>query len=126
MVNHDLKWNMNTDYICTKGSQKLWILRRLVKYQLDEFKILDVYKKEVRSILEYAAPVWHSGLTKQQSNQIERIQKQAFRIILGKDYIGYEVACTILSMEPLHARRTHLCINFAKKDLRRTQNLKTY
>ena len=80
-------------------------------------------KKEVRSILEYAAPVWHSGLTKQQSNQIERIQKQAFRIILGQDYISYEVACTILSMEPLYIRRTQLCINFAKKDLKRTNSL---
>ena len=121
-VSHDLKWQMNTDYICSRGSQKLWILRRLTKYNLDEFKILDVYKKEVRSILEYAAPVWHSGLTQQQSKQIERIQKQAFKIILGHEYISYDVACTILAMEPLHIRRTQLCLNFAKKDLKKSKS----
>ena len=120
MVTQDLKWAMNTDYICTKARQKLWILRRLKKYK---FKILDVFKKEVRSILEYAVPVWHSGLTQQQSHQIERIQKQAFRIILDHNYISYDVACTILSMEPLHIRRTQLCLNFAKRDFKKTDSL---
>ena len=81
MVMEDLRWKVNTQYICTKASHKLWVLRRLKKLNLDEDKLVDVYKKEVRSILEYAAPVWHSGLTRQQSGQIERIQKQAFRVI---------------------------------------------
>ena len=115
MVTQDLSWQLNTDYICTKARNKLWILRRLNRFKFDEYKILDVYKKEVRSILEYAVPVWHSSLTKRQSIQIERIQKQAFRIILQQNYISYEIACTLLSMEPLHTRRTQLCINFAKK-----------
>ena len=123
IVSHDLKWKMNTDYICSKASQKLWILRRLKKFNLDEYKLRDVYEKEVRSILEYAVPVWHSGLTNQQSKQIERVQKQALRIILDQSYISYDVACTILAIEPLYLRRTQLCINFAKKDLKREQSL---
>ena len=114
---------MNTDYICSKASQKLWIIRRLKKYKLDEYKLLDVYEKEVRSVLEYAVPVWHSGLTHHQSNQIERVQKQALRIILDQNYINYEVACTIFSIEPLYLRRIQLCINFAKTDLKRKQSL---
>ena len=114
---------MNTDFICTKARQKLWVLRRLKKFNFDEFKILDAYKKEVRSILEYAVPVWHSSLTKHQSSQIERIQKQAFRIILQHNYMSYEIACTLLSMEYLHTRRTQLCINFAKKDLKKDKSL---
>ena len=123
MITQDLKWKMNTDFICTKARQKLWVLRRLKKFNFDEFKILDAYKKEVRSILEYAVPVWHSSLTKHQSSQIERIQKQAFRIILQHNYMSYEIACTLLSMEYLHTRRTQLCINFAKKDLKKDKSL---
>ena len=47
------------------------------KHNLDLFKIFDVYTKDVRSLLELGVPVWHSGLTKQQSAQIERISKAA-------------------------------------------------
>ena len=123
IVSQDLKWQKNTDYICTKASQKLWIIRRLKKFKLNIFQLLDVYQKEVRSILEYAVPVWHGGITTKQSNQIEKIQKVAFRIILDHSYTNYEVACTLLSMEPLHLRRIQLCTTFAKKDLKKSDSL---
>ena len=42
---------------------------------MDIFTIFDVYTKEVRSILELAVPVWHSGLTRVQTKDIERIQR---------------------------------------------------
>ena len=48
-------------------------------------------KKEVRSILEFAVPLWHSGLTLKQSHSIERIQKTALAIILDENYINYDV-----------------------------------
>ena len=70
-------------------------------------------------------PVWHSGITKHQSNQIEKIQKVAFRIILEDSYMNYEVACTLLSLEPLHLRRIQLCMNFAKKELQKNNGLFT-
>ena len=119
IINHDLRWQKNTNYICQKASEKLWTLRRLQKFSLDTFQIFDVYVKEVRSLLEYAVPVWHSGLTKKQTNQIEKIQKIAFKIILGDDYISYDVACTLLGVEPLELRRTQLCFIFPRKILKR-------
>ena len=123
IVNHDLRWQKNTDYICQKATEKLWTLRRLQKFSLDTFQIFDVYVKEVRSLLEYAVPVWHSGLTRQQTNQIEKIQKTAFRILLGDNYISYDVACTLLGVEPLELRRTQLCLNFSKKDLKKDNTI---
>jgi hypothetical protein len=125
IISDNLKWQKNTDYICLKASQKLWTLRRMKKLKLDMFKIFDVYTKEVRSLLELAVPVWHSGLTKQQSKQIEKIQKAAFHIILEENYTTYEVACTLLGVEPLEYRRVQLCINFAKKDIKRDTTIFT-
>ena len=90
---------------------------------MDIFKIFDVYTKEVRSLLEYAVPVWHSGITRSESRQIENIQKASFKIILGESYISYEVACTILGAEPLELRRAQLCLKFAKKDFKKTDSL---
>ena len=100
MVSQDLKWAQNTSYICKKARKKLWILRRMKNMALDKFQLFDVYIKEIRSILEMAVPVWHSSLTKQQSSDIERIQKVAFRIILN-NYINYRLACTKFNTETL-------------------------
>ena len=103
--------------------RKLWTLRRLKKYNLDVFKIFDVYTKEIRSILEFAVPVWHSAITKSDSRQIENVQKAAFKIILGESFISYEVSCTIFGAEPLEIRRTQLCKIFAKRDLKKADTL---
>ena len=75
IVSQDLKWEKNTDFICTRARRKLWVLRRLRKFKIELPKLADVYKKEIRSLLEYAVPVWHSSITVKQSNQIERVQK---------------------------------------------------
>ena len=117
ILSHNLSWHKNTQYICSKARQKLWILRRMLKYNFGPKTMFDVYTKEVRSILELAVPVWHSGLTKQQSVDIERIQKISFRIILGQNYTNYAHACKTLSAQTLEERRTKLCLKFAKRNL---------
>ena len=125
IISNDMRWKKNTDYFCQKATKKLWTLRRLKQYNLDPFQIFDVYCKEVRSLLELAVPVWHSGLTISESKQIENIQKTAFRIILGPNYINYDVACTIFGVEPLEFRRIELCRKFSKKDFKRQNTIFT-
>ena len=88
----------------------------MLNFDLSVDQLFDVYVKEVRSILELAVPVWHPGLTKKQSADIESIQKVAFRIILQNDYITYQLACTSLGAEALDDRRTRLCQKFAIKN----------
>ena len=61
IVSEDLKWDKNTRYICDKARQKLWLLRRSLKFDLSYQELFDVYTKEVQSILELGLPVWHSG-----------------------------------------------------------------
>ena len=45
---------------------------------------------------------------------IERVQKCALRIILGKQYKSCKEACNTAGIEDLVARRTRLCLKFAK------------
>ena len=56
-----------------------------------------------------------SGLTKQQTQDIENIQKKSLKIILGDIYSSYEEACTLLTAEPLSDRRHTQCVNFVKR-----------
>ena len=99
------------------------MLRRLKKLDIEPLNILDVYLKEIRSILELAVPAWHSGLTLKQAADIERVQRVAVAIILsdcntGKCGMSYDMALVTLSLDPLTVRRDKLCENFAKKTLK--------
>ena len=90
----------------------------MAELNLDPFTMLDIYQKEVRSIVEMAVPAWHPGLTKMQTKDIERIQKISFKIILGENYLNYEKACNYFSAETLEERRQKLCLKFALKSLK--------
>ena len=117
-ITTDLKWNSNTDYITKRGYKKLWMLRRLKSNGANNQELKDIYCKHVQSVLEYAAVVWHPGLTLENTTNIERVQKSALAIILGKEYINYESALLSLNLEKLSIRREALCSKFAKKALK--------
>ena len=123
IITNDLKWTGNTEYICKKAYKKMWTLRRMKVLDVDPSVILDVYLKEIRSVLELAVPAWHSGLTQKHTADIERVQRVAVAIILsdcmtGKCEYSYDMGLVILNIEPLDVRREKLCQTFAKKTLK--------
>ena len=123
IISCDLKWAANTEYICKRAYKKMWTLRRMKKLDVEPTIILDVYMKEIRSIVELAVPAWHSGLTIKQVADIERVQRVALNIILsdcntGKCDMSYDMALVTLELEPLEIRRVKLCKKFALKTLK--------
>ena len=115
VITSDLKWSKNTEYITKKGFNRLWMMRRLKRIGASEEDLLDTYTKQVRSLLELAVPVWHAALTVYDRTQIERVQKNAFSIILGNKYTSYKDALETLEMDTLEERRGNLCLKFALK-----------
>ena len=85
---------------------------------VDPFIALDVYTKEIRSVLEVSVPAWHIGLTNQQTYDIERVQKVAVAIILGNSGLNYYKKLRILGLETLEQRREKICLTFAKRTLK--------
>ena len=116
----DLSWKANSDYICKRAYARLWMLRRLKQFGVGEADLIDVYCKQVRSVLEFAVPVWSSGLTEKESNQIERVQKCGLAIILGHSSESYESLAKSVGLSLLSERRTTICINFASKSFKMT------
>ena len=78
-------------------------------------ELIDVYQKQVRSVLELAVPVWQPGITKFEKNQIERVQKCALFIILGEQYTHYTNALELVNCESLEDRRKKICEKFVRK-----------
>jgi len=114
-VTNDLKWHNNTAYITQRAYSRLWLIRRLKTFGANQNELIDVYCKQVRSVLELSAVVWHPGLTQNNTSDIERVQKSALAIILGKYYLSYENALDIVKLDKLTKRREKLCLNFARK-----------
>ena len=117
MLSDSLNWSAQVEYMLTRASKKIWLLRKMKILKLNTEILVDFYCKEIRAILEYGVAIWNSGLTQKMSGQIERIQKICINIILC-DSIGrvsYEVGCTLLNLEPLVYRRHDLCVRFIQK-----------
>ena len=57
LITSDLSWSANTHYMVTRCNSKLWMIRRLKKLGADLTDLKDVFCKQIRSVLEYAAPV---------------------------------------------------------------------
>jgi hypothetical protein len=118
VITSDLKWTQNTESICKKAYNRLWMLRRLKALGADVFDLKDVYEKQVRSVLEFGAPVFAAGLNGEDSNTIERVQKTAANVILGEHYTSYREALQTLCLGSLKDRRMDICRNFAQKALK--------
>ena len=58
IMNNELKWNNNVDFIVKKTSKKLYSLRISCRAGEAQDNILKVYQSTVRPVLEYAVPVW--------------------------------------------------------------------
>ena len=68
--------------------------------------------------MEQSAVVWHSSLSAKNTRDLERVQKVAVRVILGKNHTTYKEGLKNLNLEDLSKRRKGLCLKFAKNCLK--------
>ena len=120
-ITDDLKWDKNTSEIIKKGFRRMQILNKSAKFTSNIHDLKKIYMTYIRSILEQSAVVWHSRLTKKNTNDLERVQKVAVRIILGKNYKSYKDGLSHLRLEKLEKRRQNLCLTFAKNCLKNSK-----
>ena len=115
VISSNLSWSANTDSIVERCNRKTWMLRRLKKLGASQEDLLDVYLKQIRSLAEFAVPVWNSSLTGEDIANLERLQKTALHIILSDQYTSYTSALKETGLDKLSDRRRKICLKFAKK-----------
>ena len=123
IISSDLKWNKNTDKIVKDANRRMKMLHVAGKFINNNRDLVYLYKTFIRSVLEFSAVIWHSSLSKNNINDIERVQKSAVKIILKDKYQDYNSALKELNLQTLSRRRELLCLRFAKKSLK-LQNFK--
>ena len=115
MLDSKLSWWPLVNDVCTRAKSKLWALIRMKELGACTPQLLATYKARVRSITEYAAPLFCGLLNQEQMDALELVQKRAVAIVLGREYTTYERACELLQLESLQQRRLELTTRFAVK-----------
>ena len=111
-LSSDLTWNVHIEYIVKKASKRLYALRSLKKAGVQPSDLVGIYCALIRSVLEYAAPVW-SGLPVYLSEVIEAVQRRAMRIIFP--HADYNTALCSAGLGSLADRRDAICAKFISK-----------
>ena len=114
ILTNDLRWDLNTAKIVKKANARMQLLRKVASFGTTKDELKNVYVLFIRSLLEQSATVWHSSLTQENSDDLERVQKSAIKVIMGASYRSYMKSLETLDLETLSQRRENLCLKFAQ------------
>jgi len=86
-VSSDLSWDYHVMYLRRKVAKRMYCINYLLQASVPASDIVCVYTSIIRSVLEYACPVWHSGLTKK---QYWVCTKTLFKTVVSGPFINTE------------------------------------
>ena len=81
---------------------------------MEQTDLLTTYKSSIRPTIDFAAPTYHSLITTEQANSIERLQLRAMKIAFGPT-VAYNTVLESGAVEPLEERRKMLVQKMAIK-----------
>ena len=99
-------------------------LLKYVGVSIDD--LLDIYVLFIRSVTEYCAVTFHSRLTQEQSDKLEKIQKTCLKVIIGDQYVDYPTALDLCGLQTLSERRKKRCLDFALKCVKHPRNRRLF
>ena len=110
----NLKWTKHVDYITSKAVSRLYFLKQLRRADVPTRDLLHFYTTVVQTVLEYACPPWHSGLTIAKSDLLKYVQKRTIRIVYPDAY--YQTSLIVAGIvDALRKRRDVLTAKFVKR-----------
>ena len=81
IFSNDCTWHENLELIKSKAWKRINVMRKL-KFELDRKSLQTIYFSFIRPLLEYADVVWNN-CAQYESNELEKIQNEAARILTG-------------------------------------------
>ena len=80
-ITNNLSWNLHINETVKKASKRLYFVRQLKRARVPTSADLVRFYTCIRSVYDYAVPVFHSSLPSYLINDLEWIQKRALSII---------------------------------------------
>ena len=73
-ITRNLSWNTNTAKIVKKVFGRLTLLRKLVGFETNDSDLVIIYILFVRFIVQFNCVVWHSSITDEERDDLERFK----------------------------------------------------
>ena len=118
VVNNKLSWDENCSLIIKKINARMQLLRSLQSVGASKEEMVHLWIVFCRSVLEQSCVVWHSSLTQENKDDLERMQKMFAKLVLRQNYKTYENSLLKLNLDCLESRRTALCLKFAQAGIK--------
>ena len=83
IIQSNLKWGEQILSTVTKASKRLYALRVLSRGGVSPADLIGVYYALILSILEYCSELWNYAIPQYLSDELEKVQKRAMRIIFS-------------------------------------------
>lgn len=113
-IQSDLKWDNRVQQMISRAVRRLYILCVLKKSGDNALDLVTIYKAYIRPQMEFGVPVWGSGITKMQSDKIERIQRRVLHFIVYPAALCYTQRLTRFNLPMLCERRHDLLLHFGR------------
>ena len=81
VIDNRLNWNSNTTKVYKKANQRLHFLRKLKSFDVNSKVLKLFYQSTIQSVVTFGSIAWFNSLSVKDRNKLERIVKQAKRII---------------------------------------------
>ena len=105
-ITSDLSWNTHVNDVVKKAAKRLYFLVQLKRAKVPCKDLGLFYITCVRSVLDYAIPVYYYSLPKYLINELERIQKRALKIMCPS--LSYDEALTHVEIALLSVHRSNI------------------
>ena len=104
-IAHDLKWECHVASVIKKAHQRMFFLRQLNKFRVNQKTLLTFYRAIIESILTFSISVWYNSSSKDDKSKLHKIVRNASRII----------GCDIPSLDDIfHKRSTMRALNIIR------------
>ena len=94
-ISNDLTWDNHVFAVRKKAQQRLFFLRQLKKFRINETILVQFYRSIIESILTFSMTTWFGSTTQQNRDDLQRVVKCASKII----------GCEVPSLQSLYDDR---------------------
>ena len=89
MLNNDLSWSNNTDYIMSKLNSRLYCLRKLKKFNINNCISKLFCQLVIKSLFRYCCVCWGGDITKREIDRIIGVIKKSGSIIQSDEHSDF-------------------------------------
>ena len=80
-ISNDLSWSAHVALTCKKAHQRLYFLRQLKKFKVNEALLVQFFRSVIESVLTFSCTAWYGSTTKEEKDSLQSIVKTAAKII---------------------------------------------